>query len=50
MTTRLSVAKDKLKFVLLEGIHETALKALRDVDAQWRLRQDRIGLRIGLRL
>ncbi|HQY28830.1 MAG TPA: NAD(P)-dependent oxidoreductase, partial [Burkholderiaceae bacterium] len=30
MTTRLSVAKDKLKFVLLEGIHETALKALRD--------------------
>jgi D-3-phosphoglycerate dehydrogenase len=30
MTTRLSVAKDKLKFVLLEGIHETALQALRD--------------------
>src|SRR2546423_183022 len=27
-TTRLSVAKDKLKFVLLEGIHQTAIDAL----------------------
>ena len=29
MATRLSVAKDKLKFVLLEGIHESALEVLR---------------------
>jgi D-3-phosphoglycerate dehydrogenase len=29
MTPRLSVAKDKLKFVLLEGIHATAVDALR---------------------
>jgi D-3-phosphoglycerate dehydrogenase len=29
-TTRLSVAKDKLKFVLLEGIHASAVQALRD--------------------
>jgi D-3-phosphoglycerate dehydrogenase len=29
MATRLSVAKDKLKFVLLEGIHESALDVLR---------------------
>ncbi|MEF7616901.1 phosphoglycerate dehydrogenase [Aquincola sp. MAHUQ-54] len=28
MTQRLSVAKDKLKFVLLEGIHATAVEAL----------------------
>lgn len=30
MTTRLSMAKDRLKFVLLEGIHDTALQTLRD--------------------
>ena len=29
MATRLSVAKDKLKFVLLEGIHDSALEVLR---------------------
>lgn len=29
MTTRLSVAKDRLKFVLLEGIHSSAVEALR---------------------
>lgn len=29
MTTRLSVPKDKLKFVLLEGIHPNAVEALR---------------------
>ena len=30
MTTRLSVPKEKLKFVLLEGIHPTAVESLRD--------------------
>ncbi len=30
MTERLSMAKDKLKFVLLEGIHDSALQALHE--------------------
>ena len=29
MTTRLSVPKDRLRFVLLEGIHSSAVEALR---------------------